>query len=305
MVDLGLPANLSPTGSPPSRTNLAARGGGLVVRREGQRLTRSRRPSSRLAHGVAPDGVYLITGGASGVGAALARDLADRGRPTLVLAGRSPVHRPGCSPTCVDAGATVDYHAVDVGRRTSTRCWAGSPAWTGCSTPPVRSVPARWKVGPAGGDRRGHGRQRRAAATCWPRVCAATSAHADGVRGVLVGVPPCCRAWPGLSATHAAANALPRRRCARPNAPPGMPWIAVNFAAFAEVGLAASAGVTQGRARPLGGPGRSCAARPGRGRGGASADLAVVWQKAAGTPAVMCGGREAAGRRRAQAGRDQ
>lgn len=60
--------------------------------------------------------MYLITGGAGGVGAALARDLAGRGRPTLVLAGRSAEPPTGLLSELRALGATVAYRAADVSR---------------------------------------------------------------------------------------------------------------------------------------------------------------------------------------------
>ena len=66
--------------------------GGAVAWRAGRRLVRTLAPVAAGAppsSPLPPDGTYLITGGAGGIGAELARDLAGRGRPTLVLVGRS------------------------------------------------------------------------------------------------------------------------------------------------------------------------------------------------------------------------
>ncbi|WP_228994412.1 non-ribosomal peptide synthetase/type I polyketide synthase [Streptomyces sp. DH8] len=92
-------------------------GAASVAWRGGRRFTRRCVP---LANGAAarwplpPDGVFLITGGGGGIGAALARDLAGLGRPTLVLAGRSPRPPAGLAEELRALGATVHYRAADV-----------------------------------------------------------------------------------------------------------------------------------------------------------------------------------------------
>ncbi|CAO3457511.1 Polyketide synthase modules and related proteins [Azospirillum argentinense] len=62
-------------------------------------------------------GVYLITGGAGGLGLAFAEDIARRaGDPTLILTGRSPLdeRRRAALDRLRSLGAEVAYHAVDV-----------------------------------------------------------------------------------------------------------------------------------------------------------------------------------------------
>ncbi|MBO4205328.1 amino acid adenylation domain-containing protein [Micromonospora echinofusca] len=59
-------------------------------------------------------GVHVILGGTGGVGAALARTLARRGRPTLLLAGRSAQAPTALLAELTAAGATVTYHRCDV-----------------------------------------------------------------------------------------------------------------------------------------------------------------------------------------------
>ncbi|WP_143162922.1 SDR family NAD(P)-dependent oxidoreductase, partial [Couchioplanes caeruleus] len=60
-----------------------------------------------------PDGRYLIVGGAGAAGTAVARDLARRGRPHLVLAGRSEA--PAALLDELRAlGAAVEYRRADV-----------------------------------------------------------------------------------------------------------------------------------------------------------------------------------------------
>jgi NAD(P)-dependent dehydrogenase (short-subunit alcohol dehydrogenase family)/acyl carrier protein len=66
------------------------------------------------APGLPPDGCYLVTGGAGGVGAHVARLLAGRGRPDLVLVGRSPACPPSLLAELGALGATVRYVAADL-----------------------------------------------------------------------------------------------------------------------------------------------------------------------------------------------
>ncbi|MGW3582928.1 amino acid adenylation domain-containing protein [Streptomyces rubiginosohelvolus] len=93
----------------------------IVAWRAGRRLTRRFVPLPEPAGGPAttrgqlpPDGTFLITGGGGGIGAALARDLAGRGRPTLVLTGRSPALPEGLADELRTLGATVHYRVADV-----------------------------------------------------------------------------------------------------------------------------------------------------------------------------------------------
>lgn len=66
---------------------------------------------------ILPKGVYLITGGASGIGAAVARSLAGLGM-TLILTGRTPLTRdPQRAALVIElrkAGATVEYLVADI-----------------------------------------------------------------------------------------------------------------------------------------------------------------------------------------------
>lgn len=76
----------------------------------------------RLSH----DGVYIITGGATGVGAALAKGLALDEAPTLVLVGRTrlcdDLRRADLVQKLRWAGATVDYYEADVGSPEDVDC---------------------------------------------------------------------------------------------------------------------------------------------------------------------------------------
>ena len=59
--------------------------------------------------------VVLVTGGARGITAEIARRLAVEAKPRLVLVGRSPLSAVSANlDACTAAGATVEYHALDV-----------------------------------------------------------------------------------------------------------------------------------------------------------------------------------------------
>ncbi|MET9928269.1 MULTISPECIES: amino acid adenylation domain-containing protein [unclassified Streptomyces] len=100
------------------RADGGAPGGATTVAwRAGRRLSRTIAPLAvKEAAGslLPPDGTFLITGGGGGIGGALARDLAGRGRPTLVLAGRSPQPPAGLVEELRALGATVHYRVADV-----------------------------------------------------------------------------------------------------------------------------------------------------------------------------------------------
>ncbi|MFE5634872.1 SDR family NAD(P)-dependent oxidoreductase, partial [Streptomyces sp. NPDC056543] len=225
------------------------------------------------------DGVYLITGGAGGVGGALARDLAARGRPTLVLTGRSAVPPTGLLAELRALGATVEYRAADVSRETDVDALlAGLPrldvlvhaagvvrpgslrAKTPDEVAEVLAAKTRGTALLAHG-LRAHGLR--------PALCVAFSSVASVLPGLA-----------GAIGDYAAANAYLDAFAAAERAA-GRPWQAVNFAAFAERGLFAGAGLVAG-AGPVAGAGGG----PGgwgsgaSGAGGGPAPLAAgagVW----------------------------
>lgn len=116
--------------APPGRLlALRAQAAGL------QALVRELHPA-RLPEAAAPplrdDGFYLVTGGAGGLGLALARDLARRGRVRVLLTGRTPLAPPAQWPALArgegaeaaryaalaalsEELAALDYQACDVG----------------------------------------------------------------------------------------------------------------------------------------------------------------------------------------------
>ncbi|WFE29897.1 amino acid adenylation domain-containing protein [Solwaraspora sp. WMMD791] len=100
----------------------------LVAWRAGQRLGRRLVPAAPISgesaagnpSGEEPtdpvdaDGVQLIVGGAGGVGAALAADLAARGHRRIVLAGRATAAPDGLVDRLRALGARVDYRRCDI-----------------------------------------------------------------------------------------------------------------------------------------------------------------------------------------------
>nr|WP_062332451.1 type I polyketide synthase [Herbidospora sakaeratensis] len=218
-----------------------------------------------------PDGVYLITGGAGGVGAALARDLADRGRPTIVLAGRSARPPAGLLADLRSRGATVDYLSADVSREGDVEALLAPLArLDGLFHAAGEVRPGALRGGSAGELVAGMAAKTRGAYLLaeglrrhrlTPVVCVAFSSVSSVLPGLAGGI-----------GGYAAANAYLDALCRAGRGP----WIAVNFAAFAEVGLAARAGVTRGALDPSA---ALAALRAAIGSGGAQvvvADLADV-----------------------------
>ncbi|GAB1823389.1 amino acid adenylation domain-containing protein [Herbidospora sp. RD11066] len=223
-------------------SELPARGGGVVTWRESARFTREPEAVVPAARDLPPDGIYLITGGAGGVGAALARDLADRGRPTLVLAGRSPLPPAGLLADLRGRGATVEYHSVDVSKDVE---------------PILKELPRLDGLFHAAGEVRPGALRGKSPGAIVEAMAAKTRGGyllAEGLRRHGL-TPVVCVAFSSVSSVlpgkagaigdYAAANAYLDALC-RAERAAGMPWLAVNFAAFAEVGLAARAGLTQG-----------------------------------------------------------
>ncbi|MGW7094274.1 amino acid adenylation domain-containing protein [Streptomyces sp. NPDC054874] len=223
-----------------------------VAWRAGRRLTRRFAPLTRGAAAPAgatrsplpPDGTYLITGGGGGIGAALARDLAGRGRPTLVLAGRSPRPPVGLAEELRSLGATVHYRVADVSvEQDVDALLAGLPHLDGL-------------FHAAGTVRPGTLRDRRAEETA--------EALAAKTRGSLLlslalrrhGLDPAVRVafssvsavLPGLAGAlgdYAGANAF-LDAFAASERHAGRPWQSVNLAALAGTGMAAALGTAPG-----------------------------------------------------------
>ncbi|MFF2305411.1 amino acid adenylation domain-containing protein [Streptomyces sp. NPDC058128] len=191
-----------------------------------------------------PHGTYLITGGAGGVGAALARDLAGRGRPTLLLTGRSAEPPTGLLAELRSLGATVDYRAADVSRAADVdTLLAGLPrldvlihaagvvrpgtlrAKTPDELADVLAAKTRGTELLARGVAR-HGLR--------PALCVAFSSVASVLPGLA-----------GAIGDYAAANAYLDAFAAAERAT-GRAWLAVNFAAFADTGLVSGTSSARG-----------------------------------------------------------
>ncbi|MER6157838.1 amino acid adenylation domain-containing protein [Streptomyces sp. NPDC001868] len=90
---------------------------GTVAWRAGRRLARTAVPPTPPPSSPTPlplNGTYLITGGAGGLGSALARDLAERGTPTLVLTSRTATPPRALLADLRALGARARYQAADI-----------------------------------------------------------------------------------------------------------------------------------------------------------------------------------------------
>jgi len=214
-----------------------------VAWRAGRRLTRGIAPlASRgaTASPLPPDGTFLITGGGGGIGGALARDLAGRGLPTLVLAGRSPRPPAGLVEELRALGATVHYRVADVTvERDVDALLARLPRLDALFHAAGVVRPGTLRNRSAGGTAdvlaaktrgtlllslalRRHGLD--------PAVCVAFSS----VSALLPGLAGALGDYAGANAFLDAFAASERRA--------GRPWQSVNLAAFAGRGMAAALG---------------------------------------------------------------
>ncbi|MEZ3180693.1 amino acid adenylation domain-containing protein [Streptomyces pimonensis] len=228
---------------------------GAVAWRAGHRSVRTvvPRTGDRTA-GAAPlpaDGTFLITGGAGGIGSALARQLADRDHPVLVLAGRSPRPPVGLLEELTALGADARYVTADLAVPEDVeRLVAGLPPLdavfhaAGVARPgSLRGTDVQETVDALDAKTLGtvllagaldrHGQR--------PGVCVAFSS----VSSVLPGLA-------GALGAYAAANAFldsfagAERRA-------GRPWLSVNLGPFGRTGLAAGGvgGLATAAGRPL------------------------------------------------------
>ncbi|MFD3647977.1 amino acid adenylation domain-containing protein [Streptomyces cyaneofuscatus] len=214
-----------------------------VAWRAGRRLTRGIAPLAAKDAAVSPlppDGTFLITGGGGGIGGALARDLAGRGRPTLVLAGRSPQPPEGLVEELRALGATVHYRVADVSvERDVDALLAQLPRLdglfhaAGVVRPGTMRNRSAWETADAlAAKTRGtwllsQGLRRHGLA---PAVCVVFSS----VSALLPGLAGALGDYAGANAFLDAFAASERRA--------GRPWQSVNLAAFAETGMAAGLG---------------------------------------------------------------
>ncbi|MFI8219667.1 amino acid adenylation domain-containing protein [Streptomyces sp. NPDC085932] len=233
---------------------------------DGTSVTAWRR-GTRLLRGVAPlppiaapdtsgplpaDGVYLITGGAGGLGAALARDLAGRGRPTLVLTGRSPQPPAELLTELAELGADACYRQADtVDERQLDALFADTPA-------PDVVFHAAGVVLP--GSLRGTGPQdtdRSLAAKVHGTRLLARALDRHGHRpGLCVAFSSVASVLPGAAGAlgdYAAANAFLDAFAAAERAA-GRRWLTVNLGPVARTGLAVALGdgtPSRGVGKPL------------------------------------------------------
>ncbi|WP_413787872.1 amino acid adenylation domain-containing protein [Streptomyces anulatus] len=245
LAELAALAGPTPGGSPPGGSaQVAWRAGRRLVRRFAPLTGGSTAPAGATRSPLPPDGTFLITGGGGGIGAALARDLAGPGRPTLVLAGRSPRPPVGLAEELRSLGATVHYRVADVSVEGDVDALiAGLPRLDGL-------------FHAAGAVRPGTLRNRRAEETA--------DALAAKTRGSLLlslalrrhGLDPAVRVafssvsavLPGLAGAlgdYAGANAF-LDAFAASERHAGRPWQSVNLAALAGTGMAAALGTGAG-----------------------------------------------------------
>ncbi|MFF5483117.1 amino acid adenylation domain-containing protein [Streptomyces sp. NPDC012935] len=213
---------------------------GAVAWRRGRRL--SRRPThvanaSTAREDLPPDGTYLITGGAGGLGSAFARDLAGRGACELILTGRSRTVPEELLADLRAQGARARYHAADVAHAADVDALFAT-------LPPLDGV-----FHAAGTVRPGTLRSKTDAEI--EQMLAAkvtgTSLLAEALRrhgqepAVCVAFSSVSSVLPGLAGAlgdYAAANAFLDAFAAAERAT-GRPWLAVGFGPVADAGLAA------------------------------------------------------------------
>ncbi|MFJ9623191.1 amino acid adenylation domain-containing protein [Streptomyces sp. NPDC101181] len=212
-------------------------------------------PLSGASFSLPPDGTFLITGGGGGIGAALARDLASKGRPTLVLAGRSPAPPTGLADELRALGATVRYQVADMTlERDVEALVAGLPRLDAV-------FHAAGIVRP--GTLRGRTSEEAAAAlaakTRGTRLLASALRRHDRRPAVCVAFSSVSALLPGLAGAlgdYAGAKAFLDAFAASERAA-GRPWLSVNLAAVAGTGMAAALDAGAGAAlvsRPGGRP---------------------------------------------------
>ncbi|HEY7143120.1 MAG TPA: SDR family NAD(P)-dependent oxidoreductase, partial [Streptosporangiaceae bacterium] len=114
---------------------VAIRAGGMLARR----LVRAAPPHADAPRW-APAGTVLVTGGTGGVGGQVARWLAGRGTPRVVLAARSGPAAAGAAALAAavaGAGSPVTVLAADITQRSTVRALL---TWIGSSGPPLTAV---------------------------------------------------------------------------------------------------------------------------------------------------------------------
>ncbi|MFJ2261561.1 amino acid adenylation domain-containing protein [Streptomyces sp. NPDC087844] len=241
-----LRAVLAETAAPQAAGAVAWRGGQRLVRTVSPEAVdlsgiRNQSPGARdrlsgVQDRLPADGTFLITGGGGGLGSALARELAGRGRPVLCLTGRSPQPPAGLLAELAGLGADARYHRADLTSPDDVEALiAQLPApdavfhAAGVVRPgSLRGTKVDETMEALGAKTLGtmllsealirHGHN--------PQVCVAFSS----VSSVLPGLA-------GALGAYAAGNAF-LDSFAGAERQAGRPWLSVNFGPFAETGLA-------------------------------------------------------------------
>ncbi|WP_244313484.1 type I polyketide synthase, partial [Streptomyces zinciresistens] len=226
--------------------------GGSVAWRAGRRL--GRRPQALPEPSAAPDalpadGTYLITGGAGGLGSALARDLAGRGAREVILTGRTEAAPGELLAELCDLGTRARYVSADATDAAAVDALvAGLPPLDGL-------FHAAGTAGP--GTLRGKSDaeiERTLAVKVRGTLLLAEALTRHGqepaVRVVFSSVSSVLPGLAGALGDYAAANAFLDAFAAAEHAA-GRPWRSIGFGPVAGAGLAAGA-LPEARLRALG-----------------------------------------------------
>ncbi|MFE0918959.1 amino acid adenylation domain-containing protein [Streptomyces nigra] len=226
--------------------------GPTVAWRAGRRLGRTQADvPDAPAPGLPSGGTYLITGGAGGLGSALARDLAVGGARELVLAGRSVTAPEALLAELRALGVRARHHAADVGDPASVDALVAT-------LPPLDGVfHAAGTVRPGTLRSKSDGEIRQVlAAKVRGTVLLADALRRHGqdpaVRVLFSSVASVLPGLAGALGDYAAANAFLDAFAAAEQAA-GRPWQAVGFGPVSDAGTAAGA-ASAGRLRELGVP---------------------------------------------------
>lgn len=234
----------------------APQAAGAIAWRDGQRLVRTVAAEAAelpdTPDRLPADGTFLITGGGGGLGSALARELATRGRPVLWLAGRSPQPPAALLEELAGLGADARYHRADLTVRDDVEALVAA-------LPPVDALfHAAGVVRP--GSLRGTKVEETVEALGAKTLGTVLLSEALRRRGrhpeVCVAFSSVSSVLPGLAGalgSYAAANSF-LDSFAGAERQAGRPWLSVNFGPFAQTGLvSAFAGdvLTHEGGRPL------------------------------------------------------
>ncbi|MGA5471220.1 amino acid adenylation domain-containing protein [Streptomyces arboris] len=218
-----------------------------VAWRAGRRLVREIAPlaaKGATASPLPPDGTFLITGGGGGIGGALARDLAGRGRPTLVLAGRSPQPPAGLVEELRALGATVHYRVADVSvERDVDLLVARLPRLDGLFHAAGVVRPGTLRNRDA--EESAHALSAKTRGTLLLSLALRQHGLAPAVYATFSSVSALLPGLAGALGDYAGANAFLDAFAASERRA-GRPWQSVNLAAFAETGMAAALGTGAG-----------------------------------------------------------